>query len=210
MNRVHPKKRSIFTKLRPELFIIMGIIFCLIFILEHNRTSRATGYIHINENGSIGILRSNKEVRKYEKEKLIKFHPDACRMIELYDANLQEISHIAYVDTHEEFHNIKEYVEIRQLAIENKSGSIIKKIDDELIEIHYTWSSSDKLERFLIIFASSKDTELAISRYNIICYIAIALSFLILVNSLYWQHRGIAGKYKSMSDEIRYIMKHHD
>lgn len=132
-------------------------------------------------------------------ESMSEFRPDICKMIEIYNDELEMLIRVQFDDEIDEIdgnyydNDISQYKTLMNLITHNADGHTSIDIDDMTEYIYFKWSESDDGERFLFIIYTYKPIVRNLWVFHLICYtILVLICFLLLRLSL-----------KSHSEKIR-------
>ena len=172
------KKRSI---IKIETLIIIAITGCIIF-LNNFTTSKLSEL----ENAAMEamFIKDGLEYNDSEQlaEEIIKYHPDSCKMIEIYDETFNMIFSLQFDEAHKIHNNdINNHPELVKLLTDNHEGQTEITIDKYNEDIYFQWVTNNRDEKRLVIVYSTKPVVEGIWVFSFVCYLILVLMFALLI-----------------------------
>lgn len=190
-------------RIRPELFVLILLIFCISFIIRYDQNSGRSGAaVSIDESGQVMILHMQEDLVKHKEDgrQVISYRPDACQLIEIYDSELNIIFSLSFTKDQSISQYISEHGSL--LNISGVDGSRVIRVNDNDYTVDLSWDSVGDKE-YLIVYVSAKYQEKVITFFKMICYLTLILSLTLFTNTFYWNSRNVARRYKQVNKEIK-------
>lgn len=173
------KKRSI---INVETLIILAIAGCIIFL-----NSFTTSKLFELENAATEAMFIKDGLEYVDSnalgEEIIKYHPDSCKMIEIYDESFKLLFSLQFDETTHTIHNndIKNHPELVSLLQGNHEGQTAITIDEYNEDVYFQWVTNNRNEKRLVIVYSTKPVVEGIWVFSFVCYLILILIFLLLI-----------------------------
>jgi len=115
-------------------------------------------------------------------EEIVKYRPDSCKMIEMYDDNFELLFSLQF-DENYPIHNdnINNHPELLELLTTTKEGQTTIEIGDYTENVYFQWVTNDRNEQRLVIVYSTKEIIENIWIFSFVCYLVIILIFVLLI-----------------------------
>ena len=114
-------------------------------------------------------------------EQLKEYLPDAYKMIELYDENLDLLFQIQFNDSIAQKDSITKYPQIMDILISNEEGQTTIMLGDTEQNVFFNWLINNHGERRLLLVYSSIEQVEGIWIYNMISYFIILMVLILLI-----------------------------
>ena len=187
-----------------DTIIVLLIAACLIFI--NGFTVRKLNELEHAGKSAIFI---KDDIQVFEDETLSEeirdFIPEAYKMIELYDENLDLLFQAKFVDVKEPSTktDIKKYSSLTDILYNNEEGQTSLTINDEEQNIYFKWVMNSRNEhRLLIVYSSIKQVS-GIWIFSLMCYITLILVFVLLIRIRTASYHDKIRQYKDMTEHLR-------
>lgn len=188
----------------------MILIICSIsFITIYQGSISFNNAISITSDGNICILHRKEDIESFENKNrpIIYFTHDACKFITVYDENKIQKSLIMLSDVYSFYEQINSVEDLWPVFYSNDKGKVNSFSNINNITIHYEWVTFDSGERYIILYSIDGSQKDLFNIFNIMCYISIILSFIMMVTIIYWRYYNITTTYKNVNTELGEIIK---
>lgn len=192
------KKRSFFNV---ETILVLLIAGCMIFL-----NAFTTG--KMNELDAAGqnalFIRQDLPYQDSEvlAEEIIQYHPDSCKMIEMYDENFEMVFSIQFDKEMAECNNIHKYPELINLFKESKEGQTTITLGDIDQYVYFQWTSNNRGENRLIVVYSTKEEVQNIWVFTFVCYMVLIMVFILLIRLHHSYYVDKVNQYKKVSKDL--------
>lgn len=196
--------------LRYEIIIMILIIICISYNLIYEGFSyKGFSYsaISITRDGIISVLNDDEAINEFKQKNrpIIYFNKDACEFISVYDNYVPQTT-VLFNNVESLHDNIWELCDWVEITSNNEKGEVdISKYGLDM-KIKYEWVSFADGTRYLIVYNTNITKVKMFNIFNMTCYLAIVLSFLMLINIVYWQYRSIVNMYSVVNTRKKEIM----
>lgn len=189
-----------------ETILVLLIAGCIIFL-----NAFTTG--KMNEIDSAGndalFIRQDLPYQDSEvlAEEIIKYHPDTCKMIEMYDENFEMVFSIQFDEEMSDCNNIHDYPDLINLFKDSNEGQTTITINDIEEYVYFQWIPNNRGENRLIVVYSIKQEVRNIWVFTFVCYMVLILVFILLIRLHHLHYIDKINQYKKVSkdanDEIQ-------
>ena len=188
---------KILQRIRPELFILILLIICLIISVSELRKEMSSG-IALDYLGNVTILQTGRDISEYKKSggDVLEYNPLTCKMIAVYDDNYNRVFALSFTNDQFNGDSVAEHIQIDPYVY-GKRGSKEISIDGETCELSFLWNSA-RVERRLIVCVSSKQLSSSDKFYIAIKYLTLILALTLFTTMVYWNSKDIARQYDHM------------
>lgn len=195
--------------IRYEIFTVLLIIACIIYSISYESYMNRHNAISITKNGTISILHDIDTIEIFQEydRPIIYFTRNACEFIAVYTQD-NEIHSLVILDNVEYMHEkIDSIFDWKHIFETNVKGEIDLDSEGLNMSINYEWIEFESGQKYLVVYNINKTDHKLFNIFNILQYISIALSFIVLISLIYWQHRSIINKYKRVNDQVQEIIR---
>ena len=171
------KKRKLFSF---ETVIICVIALCVIF-LNSFATVKMT---ELESSGNEALfIRQDLPYEDSEilAEEIVQYHPDTCKMIEMYDENFEMVFSVQFDEKVVECSDIHNYPELIELLKQSKEGQTTVTMGDVEEYVYFQWTTNNRNEDRLLLIYSSKHEVSNIWIFSFVCYMVMILIFVLLI-----------------------------
>jgi len=191
-----PKNKSF---INIETILILSIAICIIFLNSYTTTKIA----QLEQAGTEAMFIKEglefPESQELESE-IIKYRPDGCKMIEMYNDEFELMFAIQFDQGyHEHDTDITQYSEMIEILSSNKEGQTSINHDDYEEEVYFQWVTNDVGEDRLVIVYSTKDNVENIWVFSLVCYLVLILVFALLIRLHLKEYNAKINHYKQIS-----------
>ena len=191
-----------------EIILMIILIVCISYAITYENITMVNNAISITEIGTISLLNDDTEIEAFRNKgrHIIEYSHESCEFITVYDIN-HNLQSIVMLDNVEPLYDIIDDL-YDWLPIFNSTdkGSIDLSSNGVNLTINYEWVSYNACTKYLVVYGINGTSENLFTVFNITGYIAITLSFIMLIIFIYQKYHGIADKYKQLHEEIRKII----
>jgi len=186
-------KRSIFNM---ETLLIVLIAFCVVFLNGYT-----TNKIQELESSANGAMFVQEDIIYPESdmlaEEIVKYRPGSCKMIEMYNADLELLFAIQFNDANPiHSDNIIDHPELVKLLTENVEGRTTIETEEYKEEIHFQWIQNDHGDERLVIVYSSVELVRYLWVFQLMCYLILVLVFVLLIRLHLIDYRRTVKRYE--------------
>ena len=135
-------------------------------------------------------------------EEIIQYHPDSCKMIEMYDENFEMVFSIQFDKEMAECNNIHKYPELINLFKESKEGQTTITLGDIDQYVYFQWTSNNRGENRLIVVYSTKEEVQNIWVFTFVCYMVLIMVFILLIRLHHSYYVDKVNQYKKVSKDL--------
>jgi len=194
---------------RYEIILMILLIGCISYCVTYESIRTHDNAISITELGTISILHEEDVINTYREQgrPIIDFHHDACQFITVYnsDESLKSIVMLSDVEPlYDQINNTRDWWPIFNSS---ESGKIDMSNEGVDITIHYQWVKFDNDTKFLVVYNINDTADFIFNSFTAVSYITLILSFILLINSIYWRYHGISSRYKQVNAEMKEIIR---
>ena len=186
-----------------DVLIIVVIAACIIF-LNSFTTSK------LNELEQAGteamFIKEGLDYKESEQlgEEIIKYRPDSCKMIEMYDESFELLFALQFDKTHPIYnYNINNYPELIDLLNKNQEGQTAITIDGYNEDVYFQWVTNSRDEKRLVMVYSTKHIVEDIWVFSFVCYLLLILVFILLIRTHHINYKDKINQYKKVSSNFR-------
>lgn len=171
------KKRPFFNF---ETIIILVIALCVIFL--NSFTTIKMSELESSGNDALFIRQDLPyEDSEILAEEIVQYHPDTCKMIEMYDENFEMVFSVQFDEKVIECNNIHNYPELIELLKESKEGQTTITIGDAEEYVYFQWTTNNRNENRLLLVYTAKQEVQNIWIFSFVCYMVMILIFVLLI-----------------------------
>ncbi len=165
-----------------EIALVMLIAICMLMLIQISN-------IKLNEvmstNNSI-ILRENpdKEIDNLLTKEIIKYKPDACTMMEIYDDNYNMIMRVPFSpidDTPRSYFNLGDHKGLKDLLGKYPEGHTRIQMGDNEEDVYFRWTETNDSKRRLAIIYIARPVVKHLWLIPFLCYLILILIFILVV-----------------------------
>lgn len=198
-------KNSKGSKLTVEIFIILLIALCMLFLIDFS--NKKLDEVILSDREALLMSHDpNNPVHEDLAKEIIDFRPDACKMIEVYSENFESLLKVHFKENHNHEENIKDYNRLIKLFKTNKEGHTNITIGDEEEDVYFRWTKTANDEMCLVVIYMSRPVVKNLWVFSFICYTILILIFILLLRLLLRQYQGRIRIYQATSHEVRKIL----
>lgn len=165
-----------------ETILILMIAVCILFINSY--TVRKLNELENNLTTSVFIKQDLKLTNdEVIAEEIKNYIPDSCKMVELYDEQLNMLFQAHFNDPADGYvtNDIRDYPKLSNLFFTKEEGQAMADINGTEESIYFKWLTNTRGERrLLIIYSAIKKVE-GIWVFSLACYITLILVFILLI-----------------------------
>lgn len=195
---------KILQRIRPELFILILLIICLIIAVSELQRDMTSG-VCLDYRGNVTILRTVQEINECKNlgGEVLEYNPLSCKLIAVYDDNYNRVYTLSYTNDQVVVDNVTEHIQIDPYVY-GKRGSREIIISDEKYNISFLWNSA-RVERRLIVCVSSKQLSTSDKFYIAIKYLGLILALTLFTTMVYWNSKDISRQF-DIHRQVSHIM----
>lgn len=170
-----------------ETIIIIAIAACVLFlnVFTINKLSE------LDQAGTEAMfIKDGLEYPESEdlREEIIKYRPQSCKMIEMYDEKFELLFSLQFDETHPiHTENINDYPDLLELLKTTEEGQTTVKFEKSKEEVYFKWVTNNRNEERLVIVYSTKHIVENVWIFSFVCYLVLILVFVLLIR-LHTQH----------------------
>ena len=191
------KKRSIFNV---DTLIIIAIACCIVFL----NTFTTNKLFELERAASEAMfIKDGLEYMESEQlgEEIIKYHPNYCKMIEIYDDKLSLLFSLQFDESYIiRDNNINDYSKLVELLNSNEEGQTSININGYDQDVYFQWVVNNKDEKRLVMVYSTKPTVEGIWVFSFVCYLILVLVFVLLIRIHTKNYNEKIKEYKKISE----------
>ena len=166
-----------------ETIIILAIAACILFINTY--TVKKLNELEATGKSAI-FVRDDLQIIEDEAltEEIKDYIPEAYKMIELYDENLDLLFQAQFNDPNEGYiskNDIKQYKNLTDLLFKEEEGQTAITIGDKEQNVYFRWVTNTRDEKRLLIVYSSINKVAGLWVFSLVCYITLILVFVLLI-----------------------------
>ena len=192
------KKRTFFNI---ETILVLLIALCVIFL-----NAFTTGKLTELETAGNDALFIRQDL-PYEDseilaEEIVQYHPDSCKMIEMYDENFEMVFSVQFDEKVVECTNISDYPELIDLLKNSKEGQTSVMIGDVEETVYFQWTENNRGEnRLLLVYSAIHDVH-NIWVFSFVCYMVMILLFILLIKMHVCNYNDRIKQYKQITQDM--------
>lgn len=192
---------------RYEFFIMVMIIICITYNLFYENFNYRYNAISITKSGAISILHDFDAVEEFREKgrPTIRFTHDTCDFVAVFTEDQQLHSNVMFTGIEYLWTDLYPLFNWWDTFYVTESGKIDLSPYGESMTLHYQWVDIDGA-RYLVVYNTNSTDAKLFTVFHVSCYVVISLSFVMLINILYWQNRGVANAYKKVNEEVKSIV----
>ena len=189
-----------------ELTIIMLIVGLMVFLI--NFANRKLDQVFDAEQEALLMSHDpNSPIHNELAQEIVKFRPDACKMIEVYSKELEALFKVQFLEEDTPFENdISKYPELMNLLKSNAEGHTSIIVDDKDEDVYFRWTESSTGDPYLVIIYMSRPVVKNFWVFSCICYMILFLIAILVLLILYNNQNKNIQYYHSLSQEIQSII----
>ena len=190
-------KRSFFNI---ETIIVLLIAGCMIFLNAFTTQK-------LNELDAAGdnalFIRQDLPYEDSEvlAEEIVQYHPDTCKMIEMYDENFEMVFSIQFDQSVIECNSIHDYPDLINLFKQSKEGQTIITMGNTEQYVYFQWTPNNRGDNRLIVIYSAKVEVQNIWIFTFVCYLVLIMVFILLIRLHYKHYLDKIAQYKNISKD---------
>lgn len=192
------KKRSI---INIETIIVLLIAACMLFL----NVFTSNKLVELEQAGSEALfIRQDLPYSDDEElaEEILQYHPDSCKMIEMYSENFELLFSIQFKDENIPKNDINNYPELIELLKSSQEGETTISVNGYEEAVYFQWVTNTRGELRLIIIYSIKPVVSNIWVFHLVTYLVLILVFALLIR-LHNKHYD--DKIREYRDTARHI-----
>lgn len=195
--------------IRYEIILMLIIIACAIYAISYESYINKNNSISITEKGAIAILHEVEAVEAFREQgrPIIHFIRNACEFVIVCNENHEMISILMLDNVEHMKQKLDSLKNWQDIFNANDEGVIDLEADGVNIEINYKWIEFESGIKHLVVYSINKTDHKLFDIFTIMQYVAITLSFIVLISLIYWRHRGIINKYKRVNEAVQEIIR---
>lgn len=138
-------------------------------------------------------------------EEIVDFRPDACKMIEVYNEEYENIFRVQFKEEDEEYikSSLTDYPELIDLFNNNEDGHTEITIGQEDEDIYFRWTYTQEGEKCLFIIYMSRPIVKNLWVCTAISIFIMILVGILLIRSYQHSHEYQLDNYRRSMDDVR-------
>lgn len=165
-----------------EIALVVIIAMCMLLL------------IHISNSKIEEVLATNKSIIVRENpdpqidsalgKEIVKYKPDACSMMEVYDGNFNVIIRVPFGtddNINNDHFNLNNYANLKDLLMKYPEGHTRIQIGDKEEDVYFRWTETNDSKRRLAIIYISRPTVQNLWMIPFLCYLILILIFVLVV-----------------------------
>ena len=187
----------ILKRIRPEVFILILLVICILISTTRFNGQPRQAAVIIDSNGKVSIISTSAEMAECRRSGMTVFvyNPEACRMIEVYDSNFNQVFSVAFNHDIKFREHMTSNSAIRATFAMQESGSRKVVYDEQSYDIDFSWVSVGE-RRYLISYVSSTKVKSHSTFFMIVNYMTLILVLTLFTNTVYWNSKDLGRKSK--------------
>ena len=138
-------------------------------------------------------------------EEIVKYRPDSCKMIEIYNESFELIFSLQFDENHViKNNNILSHPDLVNLFQNNAEGQTSVTIGEYDEDVYFQWIANTNGEKRLVIVYSTIENVKNIWVFSFVCYLVLILVFILLIRVHNRHYNAKIIQYKNISDNFRY------
>ena len=189
-----------------ETIIIIAIAACVLFLNVF--TSNKLSSLKTAGEEAMFIM-DGLEYPESDKfrEEILKYRPDSCKMIEMYNSDFKLLFSLQFDDAHSiQNGNMIDHPKLLEVLNSSNEGQTSIEMDGYTENIYFQWINNDHEEKRLIIIYSCLEEVEHLWIFKMVCYIILILLFFLLIRLHLKEYKMVVNNYKRVSkhamDEI--------
>lgn len=197
-------KRSIFNI---ETLLIILIAFCVVFL--NGYTTNKIQELESSANGAMFVMdEMDYSESDVLAEEISEYRPGSCKMIEMYNENLELIFALQFNEYHPiHDNNIIAHPDLVKLLTEDREGQTTIETDEYKEHIHFQWVSNDHGDERLVIVYSSVNIVKYLWVFQLICYLILILVFVLLIRLHLIDYRRTVKRYEITTKNVEHELR---
>lgn len=202
MSTTKPKRKL---PIRLEIIVMLVIFVCVSHQIYFMNEKNMKGNLLMLNDIDFIVSGDEKTEAQFDQIARMRYDPDAMCFIEVKDAELNTIFKTSFISENFDYSVICQDQELQKAYMSKEKGILKISVDNDVCEVKFKWV--DLPDKHLIIYATSDLIKCRLLVSRIMCYIAVALTVLMIFLNLYWQLRGVSNRYnevnQAISDKLR-------
>jgi hypothetical protein len=186
---------------RIDLFIVISIMACLIFIV-YFANSKFNEIASSDREALLIEDSSDDSLEQQLADSIIQFRPDACKMIEVYSEKYEPIFKVKFKDDQSLDDSLLDHPDLIELFNTNYDGHTEVVIGEETEDIYFRWETTTSGEKCLFIIYMSKPIVENIWVFTLVCCIVMILVGILFLRLYMRSHRDALNRYIESSNMI--------
>jgi len=186
-----------------ETLIIFLIAICILFL----NTFTTTKLAELNQAGTEAMfIKAGLDYEESEElgEEIVKYRPDSCKLIEMYDESFELLFSLQFDEAHPILdYNINDYPELIDLLNSKQEGQTFITIGDYEEEVYFQWVANSRDEQRLVIVYSTKRIVDNLWVFSFVCYLVLILVFILLIRLHTNNYKEKVSQYKKATASFR-------
>jgi hypothetical protein len=196
-------KQKKLSSINIEILIVVIIAICVLFL--HAFTSAKLN--ELDRAGSEAMfIKDGLEYTDSEQlgEEIIKYRPDSCKMIEMYDETFELLFSLQFDEKYPMHdNNIAEHPELLEYLQKSEEGQTSINIQGYEEDVYFQWVLNNRNEKRLVIVYSTKPVVDDLWIFSFVCYTIIILVFILLIVIHTKNYRDKICQYENITNNFR-------
>ncbi|MCM1215400.1 MAG: hypothetical protein NC548_12880 [Lachnospiraceae bacterium] len=185
-----------------ETIIVLAIAGCMIFLINFANAKMEEITIS-NKEALLMNHDPDDPIHTELAEEIVKFRPDACKLIEVYSEELEPMFSVQFYDNNDGHTDINDFPDLISLLRSNVEGHTEITIDGIDENVYFRWSETSKGEHYLVIVYMSQPIVSNLWVFPLVCYLILLMVFILLIRIRFIQHNERIKYYDNISRSMR-------
>ncbi len=192
------------SRLLKAQLLIVGLIAVLMIFLIIFANDKMDQVLDAEQEALLMSHDPNSPIHSELAKEIIKFRPDACKMIEVYSSDLEPLFKVQFLEEDNEADNdISNYPELMELLTSNPEGHTSIVVDEKDEDVYFRWTESSTGDPYLVIIYMSRPVIKNLWVFSLTCYLIIFLVFALMIMLLFNNYNKDIQYYHSLSREVQ-------
>ena len=200
----HKHKPRTIGYFRHNFFIMILIILCVSYNITYENSTYKYNAISITKNGSISILHDYDAIIEFENKgrTVVYYNHNSCNFVAVFTENRKLHSNVMFTNIEHLWNDLYGMTNWWEEFNSNDKGIIDLKPYGQNMSINYQWVTFEDGTKYLLIYNTNNIQHRLFTTFRISWYLIIILSFIMLMDIVYWQSHGVTNAYKKINEDI--------
>lgn len=186
-----------------EVVIVIAIAVLMIFLINFSNL-KLDEVLNAEQEALLMAHDPDNPIHSDLAREIIKFRPNACKMIEVYSKDLVPLFKVQFVqDEHNNDDNITSYPGLTELLTSNQEGHTSIQLDGKDEDVYFRWAEDSTGDNYLVIIYMSRPVVKNFWVFSFISYMVLILVFILLMMLIFSKNQSNIRLYESLSREAR-------